>query len=582
MVFPARLKVLVVEPTGGDLGRLLTASGQVDVLSVAGPDRTGVAPDWPSAIVLDADFLGETLAAVSETLRRRGISGEIIAVASVAGYEVMRRAMSAGVHEFLTRPIEQAELVQAIRRVARAQAPAATLAPPATVAPPVQQPAGKVVAVFSPRGGAGCTTVVANLSAALGTIAMRTGTRVAVVDGRPEFGAVGVALSLDAEKKIVQWPAGTGGDLEGLLVEHWSGLQILLPPSQRSLSPDQLPSAVLALRARFGFVVVDLGHDLDAGTEAVLQLADNVILVTTTDIAALVQVGRVLDRLTRQGLVERTSLVVNRADERPSISPAEVERRLGQRVSVALPVDGALRDGLDLGVPLVLRDPAGKIAQRFLDLAAVVAGPLTAATVLADVATRRVQTPWEVAQLAARRRELYGLGVALVAGTLLGGAALLYGIGALNGTPLSAIAAVPPSAAARPGIGTPVRDRYWEYTVVSLETVEPDARYFTRRPAGRFLAVNLRLQNVSSQNGILGQRDVRLRDDRGGEYDVSSEGGLGYYLRSRLTNPFATPIAPGLTVNTAFVFDVPDQNRSFILRVQGAPLAEPVEIALSR
>lgn len=80
----------------------------------------------------------------------------------------------------------------------------------------------------------------------------------------------------------------------------------------------------------------------------------------------------------------------------------------------------------------------------------------------------------------------------------------------------------------------------------------------------------------------LQERDFRLRDGKGGEYPVSPDGSLGYYLKTKLPNPFITPVEPSLGINTAVVFDVPPDARGLTLRVQSGPFGDEHVIDLKQ
>ena len=94
-----------------------------------------------------------------------------------------------------------------------------------------QHPAS-VVAVFSPKGGVGRTTVAVNLAVAAASL----GKRVALVDASFQFGDVGVLLNLNPRNKSIadlvgELQADETESLDTFMITHSSGVRVLLGPT---------------------------------------------------------------------------------------------------------------------------------------------------------------------------------------------------------------------------------------------------------------------------------------------------------------------------------------------------------------
>ena len=107
-------------------------------------------------------------------------------------------------------------------------------------------PEGRVVTVFSAKGGVGKTTVSTNLAAEL---ASDGATRVLLVDLDLAFGDVAIALALVPERSTADLVAMSGHlDQQGLasvVTRHESGLDVLCAPAQPG-DADRIPGATVA------------------------------------------------------------------------------------------------------------------------------------------------------------------------------------------------------------------------------------------------------------------------------------------------------------------------------------------------
>src|SRR5439155_745339 len=200
-----------------------------------------------------------------------------------ADASLLSRAVRAGARSLLVRPYEAEELVSVIREVAERSD---------TRTPATAGGSAVVTAVYSPKGGAGATTVATALAVALSE--SHAG-RVGIVDLDLRFGGVGIALDLRAQNTIVDVLARPG-PLDGAIVDdifvtHGSGVKVLLAPETLGLadavSPEAIGRLVQALRPHFDHLVLDLPTSFDDVAMAALRVADHVLLVTTPELPAL-------------------------------------------------------------------------------------------------------------------------------------------------------------------------------------------------------------------------------------------------------------------------------------------------------
>ena len=285
--------------------------------------------------------------------------------------DYLRRSMLAGAREFLVKPFSSDELTASIRQVhAREREKLGRMAASAPAAPVNGEP-GRIVAVFSPKGGVGRTTIAVNLAIA----AVGTGGSVVLVDGSFQFGDVGVLLNLNPRTKSIADlvpEIEAGGEPESLdtfVASHSSGLKVLLAPPTPEMAELITTPAVRrvleALRARHDLVLVDCGAAFNDSTLAILDMADTILAVLTLEITSIKNIRLFLEVAEQLGYSkDKVRLVLNRADSALGIRLADVEHSLGRKVDHTVVSDGkSVVLALNRGVPFIVSNKDAQVSQ---------------------------------------------------------------------------------------------------------------------------------------------------------------------------------------------------------------------------
>src|SRR5918997_2133185 len=151
----------------------------------------------PHVVLMDINMPEMDGIAATEAIMAQVPGTQVIIMSVQNEQEYLRRAMLAGAREYLIKPPDTDELVRSIRHVYKLRASAPRLAGGQADTTAARSDQGKIIAVFSPKGGSGCTVVAANMAVALKQI---TNKRVALVDGNLVFGDVGVVMNIVANK----------------------------------------------------------------------------------------------------------------------------------------------------------------------------------------------------------------------------------------------------------------------------------------------------------------------------------------------------------------------------------------------
>jgi pilus assembly protein CpaE len=289
----------------------------------------------------------------------------------------MSRAVASGARGFLIKPYSSAEVFTTI---AEALEMARAVASQTRAAPLPKEPArGCLLAVYSPKGGVGSTTIATNLAVAL---AERPKSSVALVDLDLQFGDVGPSLDLRSANSVAEVVGHedlTPDLIDETFVKHASGLRVLLAPDDLGLvegiDPDQVVRLLSQLRRHFDYVVADLWSSYEALTLGVLRAADRVLFVTTPELPALRNLQRVL-HATRADLHldEKAMVVVNRYPGKTGLSHTDISKALQLKISATIPSEGiTVTDAINRGLSLLDARARVRIARHYHQLAALVA-----------------------------------------------------------------------------------------------------------------------------------------------------------------------------------------------------------------
>lgn len=388
------IKVLIVDDipeTRDHLTRLLGLEREIDVAGTAGSGEEAIRLAMelrPDVIVMDINMPGLDGIAASEMISQRMPTSPIIMMSVHGEAEHMKRAMLAGAREFLVKPFSADEFATSIKRVFERETtrregmkPAAESGTPAAQAAAGNAEDHQVVAVFSPKGGAGRTTIATNLALA---IMRETGQRVVLVDANLQFGDVGVLLNLNPKNRSVI-DAVEGGEpdadiIDSVLIEHSTGIRVLLaPPAPESadlVTPVFLRKIVDQLRTTHDWVVVDLPSGLNDHSLTVLDAADQIVVIAALEITTIKNVRLFLE-VADQLEYERSKirLVLNRSDTAQGIRVGDVEASIRRPIDGTIVSDGRLAVlAVNRGVPFVVSHPESPLSRDVIALARTLIG----------------------------------------------------------------------------------------------------------------------------------------------------------------------------------------------------------------
>ena len=403
------IKVLIVDDiaeTRDHLTKLLGFESDIEVVGAADSGRQALQMAGqmrPDVVLMDINMPDMDGIAATEQLATEVPTASVVMMSVQGEADYLRRSMLAGAREFLVKPFSSDELTASIRQVytrEREKQGRITVtnvaAAAAKAARGVGREPGQVVAVFSPKGGVGRTTIAVNFAVAA---AADLGMKTVLVDGSFQFGDVGVLLNLNPKNKSIadlvpeMEAGGEPESIDTFVINHSSGVRVLLaPPSPEMaemITPAGIRKILEALRATNDLVVVDCTANFSDTTLAILDLADVILTALTLEITSIKNMRLFLEVADQLGYeASKVKLILNRADSTLGIRVADVEHSIGRKVDHTIVSDGrSVVYALNRGVPFVLSNREAQVSQDVLRLATAITGGDRKETVSEDAKT---------------------------------------------------------------------------------------------------------------------------------------------------------------------------------------------------
>ncbi len=287
----------------------------------------GTAVDAPSAgdrlreesvdVLLHGSSRGDRLPTQDIHTLQSASPAPIVIVTSGCTPEFLQEALAHGVQDVAILPQLTESLVFTLRRAHVLNHNAAR--PQAQATGPARSGGeGRVITVFSPKGGVGKSTISTGLSGAYCHGLKRS---TLLIDLDLQFGDVGIMMGIDPAQTIVDLVTTTGeldpDKLGGYVVHHPSGMDVLCAPLRPEdaelVTEDRIGQLIDVAKSAYDMVVLDTPPHFDATTLAALDRSDRLVLVATMDIPTVKNCKLALQTLNLlQYPRERIALVVNR------------------------------------------------------------------------------------------------------------------------------------------------------------------------------------------------------------------------------------------------------------------------------
>ena len=310
------------------------------------------------------------LAAIREHTR-----APIVVLASGESSALLEDALDADVADVLLLPQLTENVVFALRKAGHAGR--------RILAEGGQGRQGRIVTVFSPKGGTGKTVTATNLAA---SFAKHERKRTLLLDLDLQFGDAAIMLGLEPDKTIYDLVVAPGEldseKLAGYTTRHQCGLDILpaplRPEDAELVTESKLARLLEVARESYDVIVVDTSPFFHGPMLATLDRTDELLMICGLDVPTLKNV-----RLSMQTLellsfpAQRIRFVLNRSNSKVGMKKKEVEDALGIEIRFELPSDRAVPLGVNRGQPPAIADAGADFSRAIRELAKSLVTPET-------------------------------------------------------------------------------------------------------------------------------------------------------------------------------------------------------------
>ncbi|HWR35685.1 MAG TPA: AAA family ATPase [Clostridia bacterium] len=322
----------------------------------------------PDICVIDFDSNRERCGTTAEQIRSRLPGVVVFALSADSNPEAIITAMHSGCSEYLLKPLNRDRIVEALNKVDHNKR---------------GREAVKKAAMYTfigAKGGTGVTTLATHLA----TFAAKSGARTLLIDHHTDLGDICVYLSLGEHLydfyELVHNTHRMDADLlQGFIVRHASGVEVLASPSAMGtttqVSPAALEATLAFLKQIYDVILIDCAPGLSALNVSAIERSDAVYLIATPELPSIRNLSRYLEHLRQYNCPEeKIRIVVNRYSKRASITQQQVEKAVRMQVALVVPNDYAnILEAINMGTPIP-PDTKSELATTFRDWTAALLG----------------------------------------------------------------------------------------------------------------------------------------------------------------------------------------------------------------
>jgi pilus assembly protein CpaE len=293
-------------------------------------------------------FPAAEIAAIQEQTR-----APIVVVASRSASGILEEALDADVSDVLLLPQLVENVLFVVKKASHAKRAVPTVS---------RAQLGRVITVFSPKGGTGKTVTASNLGAAIA----KQGKKTLLLDLDLQFGDAAIVMGIEPEKTVYDLVVAPGEldyeKLAGYITKHTCGLDVLpapLRPEDAELVTESKITRLLEVaREAYDVIVVDTSPFFHGPMLATLDRTDELLVICGLDVPTLKNVRLALQTLELLAFpTSRIRFVLNRANTKVGLSKREVETALRVTIDTEVPSDRAVPISVNQGNPAVLAHP---------------------------------------------------------------------------------------------------------------------------------------------------------------------------------------------------------------------------------
>ncbi|HHY17538.1 MAG TPA: MinD/ParA family protein [Firmicutes bacterium] len=325
----------------------------------------------PDLIMFNVDSPGDTGPTIAERFALSFPGSSLVLLTNSDSKKVLHLALQIGAKDVITLPVDDDRLNRAVQRILRQHSRRSSF----FNTNKKDKSQFKTITVFSTKGGVGKTTIALNLALVIGQM---TGKRTVAVDLDLCSGNLALMAGVSWKRSIKDLVDDIDSLdkelLDSYCAQHSSGLKILSAPVNPDfvgfIQAQHIENILDLLSQIFHYVVIDAPSYIHDTLIPALEAADDILIVTTLDLASVQNLKQCLDLLQRLSMESKARIVVNRAGYSGGLKIRDIENELGMSVQCVIPGnDRASIDAVNMGKPLYSMARHSQIGRRFEELA---------------------------------------------------------------------------------------------------------------------------------------------------------------------------------------------------------------------
>jgi pilus assembly protein CpaE len=374
-----KIRVLIADDAADNRETVAKLLGNNSEIEISGQVATGteaiqMAVKFRPAIIL----MGINISMMDAISTTEKISLEVpeasVIIMGVQGeQERLHQALMAGAKIYLIKPFTGNELVNTVKKVYEQNQ---RLKSSLRQADSSASKSGKIISVFSSKGGAGKTTIAVNLAVVL---SQRENASIGLLDANLHFGDV--ALYLDLVPRATIADAVVEADnldeqtLETYMTVYSDKLSLMAAPARpeqaEGITSGQVCAVLAQMKKKYEYIIVDTSSDFNEITLAVLDNSDMILVLAGADLPTIKNMKLCLEIMKSLDYgKDKVHVVLNRANSTGGLSVREIENSLSLNFYSTLPSDGkTVMPSINKGIPFVLSNNQTPIAQNIFQLA---------------------------------------------------------------------------------------------------------------------------------------------------------------------------------------------------------------------
>ena len=228
---------------------------------------------------------------------------------------------------------------------------------------------GRVIGIMSGKGGVGKTTIALNLGLAI----HQFGHEVTIIDGDVKNPNLGLYLGIYSPPLTVNDVINKNIDLNIVKHTHSSGIHIVPAPLLLSSSSIGLTRLRDIFDKREGYFLIDFPPGLGKETLSLLDICDEVLIITNPNIASVASTMRTVKIVKNQDK-NIMGVLVNMGGKSYEIGVDAIETVCSVPLLGELPEDENVRKSAMMKTPVLDYKPYSKASLNFKEMAAKITG----------------------------------------------------------------------------------------------------------------------------------------------------------------------------------------------------------------